>query len=367
MKQVYVIISVLSFLFVSCTCHVKEECLFGVDSVDDKKTVLSELIDSVEYIPLETMDASLLPALSKVLSVKNFIYASAETEIMKFDEKGKYVGKLSKLGNGPHDYLSINDYDVILHNGKTEIWVCHQKGISCYHAEDFSFLRLIPLKIPVLHFKYVSDDVIIIQTSGEYSFCLCDYNGVVRNKFLPNDPANLSHSLMQFIDTGKGVLCILAATDEAVYYNRHSDSLELLRYVRGIDNVLTRNDNRDYMERYGYLEYPKKVERDFVNIVTIRKKGDETMLFLRSGKGEKVLISKGGSSEWNSYDIYPSPSIENDILDGLNVRYLLTMASCDSDDSFIMSMPASMLTGTSVNGKVVDAEDNPVIIKYQLK
>ena len=61
MKQVYVI-SVLSFLFVSCTCHVKDECLFRVDSIEDKKTVLSELIDSVEYIPLETMDVSLFPA-----------------------------------------------------------------------------------------------------------------------------------------------------------------------------------------------------------------------------------------------------------------------------------------------------------------
>ena len=60
------------------------------------------------------------------------------------------------------------------------------------------------------------------------------------------------------------------------------------------------------------------------------------------------------------------PTIENDLLTGLDVRYLLTMSSCDSDDAFMMSIPAHMLAGALVNGKVIDAEDNPILIKYQL-
>ena len=365
MKSVY-IISVVLFFFTSCSRHVKNECLFQMNHVEDRKIMLSELIDSVEYVPLETVDSSLLPALSKLLYVRDFIYASADMEIMKFDNKGKFIGKLSEFGNGPQDYLNINDYDIVLRDSEVEIWVCHQKGISRYNAEDFSFLGLISLDIPVLHFKYVSDDAIIIQTSGEHSFCLCDKNGVVRNEFLSNDPANLSHSLMQFIETEDGIFCILANTDEALYYNKQSEGLELIHYVGGIDNVLTRDDNRAYMERYGYLVHPQKVAQDFVNIVTFRKKGNCSMFFLRSGKGEKVLINKNGDDEWESYDIYPNPTIENDLLTGLDVRYLLTMSSCDSDDAFMMSIPAHMLAGALVNGKVIDAEDNPILIKYQL-
>ena len=54
-------------------------------------------------------------------------------------------------------------------------------------------------------------------------------------------------------------------------------------------------------------------------------------------------------------------------MEGLNVRYFLSMASCDSDNSFIMSVPAVMIAGSSVNGRIVDEEDNPIVIKYQLK
>ena len=341
--------------------------MFQVAHIVDMECNLSELLDSVEYIPLETNDNSLLSGLSKILFIKDYIYASSQQEVMKFDGNGRFIGKLSKFGNGPQDYYSINDYDIVLRNGNEEIWVGHQNGISCYDAENFSFLGMIPLGVPVLHFKYLSDNTIIIQTSGEYSFCLCDKNGVSRNYFLPNDPANLSHSLMQFVMSEDGVFNILAGTDEAVCYNEKSDSLELVRYINGIDNILTRDDNRIYMEKYGFLEQPRKVSQDFVNVVTFRKKGNNSILFLRSGKGEKMLVNRGKGYEWESYDIYPKPTISNNLLEGLDVRYLLTMASCDSDKSFMMSVPAYVLSGVSVNGQIIDDEDNPVIVKYKLK
>ena len=367
MKRMFIMCTVLFFL-VSCKEQTKNgNGLFQLNHVVETEADLSDLLDSVEYIPLETNDESLLPGLSKLLNVKDCFYASAGTEVMKFDRTGRFIGKLSMMGNAPQDYLSINDYDIVSRNGKEEIWIAHQRGISCYNATDFSFLKSIPLDVSVLHFKYVSDDSIIIQTSGDYSFCLCNMEGVLRNEFLPNDPANLSHSMMQFVDSDNGSFCILAGTDEAVHYNGSQDCLELLRYIEGIDNVLTRSDNKEYMDKYGYLEYSQKVAQDFVNVVTFRQKGGNNVFFLRSGSGEKMLINRKGNDGWESYDIHPNPSINNDLLEGLNVRYLLTMASCDSDDSFIMSVPANMVAGASVNGKVVDEEDNPIIIKYQLK
>ena len=134
-----------------------------------------------------------------------------------------------------------------------------------------------------------------------------------------------------------------------------------------LDRGYFSRENIRYMDKYGYLEYSQKVAQDFVNVVTFRQKGGNNVFFLRSGSGEKMLINRKGNDGWESYDIHPNPSINNDLLEGLNVRYLLTMASCDSDDSFIMSVPANMVAGASVNGKVVDEEDNPIIIKYQLK
>ena len=103
------------FFLISCTEQSKtEKGLFQLNHIVEKKANLSDLLDSVEYIALETTDESLLPGLSKLLCVKDNFYASAETEVMKFDSNGRFIGKLSMLGNGPQDYLSINDYDIVL-------------------------------------------------------------------------------------------------------------------------------------------------------------------------------------------------------------------------------------------------------------
>ena len=84
-------------------------------------------------------------------------------------------------------------------------------------------------------------------------------------------------------------------------------------------------------------------------------------------KDEKMLVRRGNGNEWESYMLHPKASIESDLLPGMNVRFLVTAVSCDSDDSFICCVHAPSLAGTEINGKVIDEEDNPVIVKYRIK
>ena len=340
--------------------------MFQLDEVKETNNSMSELLTSVEYIPLETNDSCLLDALSKQLYVRDYVYASSGAEIMKFDNRGKFVGKLSCLGNAPFEYVSIKDFDVVYREGNTEIWVAHPKGISRYNAETFDFMGLISLSCPVTHLKYVSDGTIVLQTASDYTFCLCDITGKIRNEFLEKDPANLSHGLLQFIPMpGGDVYCVLAGTDEAVRYNAELDTLELVRYVSGVGSILTRDINREYMNRYGYLNQPSETAKNFCSVVTFREKSGKTLLFLRTPKDERLLVKNADG--WDSYLIHPESPIENDLLPGVSPRFLLTLASCDAENCFIQSIPASMLDGMEINGKLIGSEDNPVIMKYLIK
>ena len=359
----------LTMMWSACSSIEKEpQTLFHFEKMNEKSCKLSELLTDVEIIPLETNDSSLLDVQAKYLAIKGSIYASSMNEIFKFDEKGKFVGKLSRIGQGPGDYTSINDYEVVSRSGKLEIWIAHNRGISRYDEKTLAYLDMIPTRSSIESFTYISDETIIVKTTEEYTFHLCNMEGTFRHTFLKRDPANLTVQLLPFIEMDGHKFYCIDQTDEAVVYNEQTDSLELLKYASGnIDKLLTRKDNQEYMERYGYLEQTGKVEETFTRLVTVRRRGDASIAFLRSPKDEKMLVRRGNGNEWDSYMLHPKASIESDLLPGMNVRYLITAVSCDSDDSFICCVHAPSLAGTEINGKVIDEEDNPVIVKYRIR
>lgn len=367
MKKIALLLSLISILF-SCS-EVKEKkeekILLQVGKVQEKKCKLSELLESVELIPLETTDSCLIGGnRNKNIVYKESVYICSGEEIFKFHKDGKFIRKLSGLGNGPSDYLSINDFDVIERNNNVEVWISHSKGISRYDDVTFDFLGIIKTEYAPLQFKYLSDEIIVLVTPGEFSFHLCDITGKIRDGFLPNDPANLEHGIVQFVRIEQKLFYPLAQTDEAITYNEETDKLEVVKYIDGIKGLLTREDNREYMERYGYLAQPKKVEETFQRIVTFRQAGNKTVFFIRSPKDERIFIGRG-NNEWDSYVCYPEPTIENDLFPpGVSPRFMLYMVSCDCDNAFLGCLSASDLAGTTVNGKVINEEDNPVLIKY---
>lgn len=353
----------------ACSVVEKEsKTLFQFDKINDKSCKLSELLKDVEYIPLETNDSCLLGDLVKYLVCDGTVYASSNNEIFKFDVKGKFVGKLSKIGQGPADYVMINDFEVVSREGRLEIWIAHNKGISRYSEDSFDFLGMIPTRCTILAFTYISDETIVLKTIEDYTFHLCNMEGVFRNAFLERDPANLSVSPLPFIEIDGRKLYPVDQTDEAVVYNERTDSLELLRYASGnIDNLLTRKNNQEYMEMYGFLDQPTKIAETFTRVVTVRRRDNASVAFLRSPNEEKMMVCRDGGNEWDSFLIHPESSIENDLLPGLNVRFFISAFSCDCDDSFLFSVPAMTLTGAEINGRIISEEDNPILIKYRIK
>ena len=134
----------LTMMWSACSSIEKEpHTLFHFEKMNEKSCKLSELLTDVEIIPLETNDSSLLDVQAKYLAIKGSIYASSMNEIFKFDGKGKFVGKLSRIGQGPGDYTSINDYEVVSRSGKLEIWIAHNRGISRYDEKTFAYLRIV--------------------------------------------------------------------------------------------------------------------------------------------------------------------------------------------------------------------------------
>lgn len=98
------------FLFFSCA-----EGSEKIDLLKDKgELLLSSIGDSITYIPLETNDECLIGGIAKAIYEENIIYLIDPMNkcIWLFNDKGKFVSQLSKLGQGPGEYIGLETFTV---------------------------------------------------------------------------------------------------------------------------------------------------------------------------------------------------------------------------------------------------------------
>jgi hypothetical protein len=77
---------------------------------DDQKIDLTEFIDSVRFIRLETNDECLIGRIQNVIYYDGIYYIQDNfaSSVFAFDETGKFIFKICKKGRGPGEYIKIS-------------------------------------------------------------------------------------------------------------------------------------------------------------------------------------------------------------------------------------------------------------------
>ena len=88
------------------------------------KLMLGDLVENVEYIPLETNDNCLIGVVTRYDVSKNYIlvYCGKSKSVYLFRRNGDFVRQISSLGQGPEEYIGI--YDVFIDENKNELILC---------------------------------------------------------------------------------------------------------------------------------------------------------------------------------------------------------------------------------------------------
>jgi len=110
------VISIFCSLLILTSCHQeKKTSLTTIDILDGLKTEkefrLSEIVDNVEYVKLETTPESLLPQFCNFQIGQKYIIAYQRQEpawIKLFDREGHFLRNIGQEGKGPLEYLSIS-------------------------------------------------------------------------------------------------------------------------------------------------------------------------------------------------------------------------------------------------------------------
>jgi len=126
----------LTMFFIS-GCNERKEFEYGridlkTGFTEKSYFLLTDVADDIEYVFLETNDSCLMADIYKVLydPPYYFIKDYRGYSIFIFDETGKYANTISSLGQGPQEYICIDDFTV--HNNLLYILDRDQKKILKY-------------------------------------------------------------------------------------------------------------------------------------------------------------------------------------------------------------------------------------------
>ena len=112
---------------------------------------LSDIIESIEYIPLETTDESLVGGVGfspRSFDISdNYIVVSCrmQTQVFLFSRDGRFIRRIGRQGQGPGEYTGV--FGVFIDEGRNRIFVMgshYQEGALIYNLTTGEFVENIP-------------------------------------------------------------------------------------------------------------------------------------------------------------------------------------------------------------------------------
>lgn len=167
------------------------------DSEIDKQYKASDIFADITLIPLETTDESIIGTVNKMAIIDSVIYVldKKSKSILLFDMQGRFISKIGKRGNGPGEYVYLDDFtvlknkDILIADAETRRLLHFKNDGTPYKTYSLSFFAdaVEPL----------NDTLIVIGGSGfdDRVIIWNITNEKVENSFIKYD---IKHSLRIF-------------------------------------------------------------------------------------------------------------------------------------------------------------------------
>lgn len=126
---------------------------------DAKQTTkdFSGIVQSVEYVVLQTEEQQVMGRIDKIFVDDNLIYVGdyKAQKILVFDREGYQLKVLAKQGRGPGEYLGIQSFSV--NNNSLYVMDVVMDKILEYDSNSLEFVRSFPLPVPAWDFATLTN------------------------------------------------------------------------------------------------------------------------------------------------------------------------------------------------------------------
>lgn len=231
------IMLLLAFLLVTMMgCHKGEDIVehtihFDLDKVE--KMNMSEFVDSIFVIPLATNDCSLIKNVVGLSFVGDRLYINDnQTNILSFDCEGNLLYSTAKLrGNGPNEYFACIAFN-ILENGNLEVFDGMKHRLLEYDS-NLSYVSSCELSeeiLPASNFLRASNDICIIEDVNSLKFYSLKNKGVIKVISLPWKKGLSSITRNAGLKKQNGEIYYSMRTPNRILYKVDVEKMRLLPY-----------------------------------------------------------------------------------------------------------------------------------------
>jgi hypothetical protein len=344
----------------------------GIIAIDLQQAVNMSYMSSMEQlevIPLETNDSCFIGKshIMRMDSNHIFIVDDQTQEIFIFTASGKFISKISGVGQGPGEYLRIDD--IRLHPVTNNIIILdgtQYKIVEYTKTGRFVSEKKFPIKMQVDKFSYTMDSQFIFSSgllfsedSLKYSIFILSENFECTSKLFPyKETTSFIISPRQVLQKVNGQLYYLPVYSQTLYSISDQESIAQYTYSFGkhdmnkkmlldypIDNPFKLLDN---LERSKYIYFFN------LNITTHQILAD----FIYKGIPYFHVYNLEDKSQKLFYD---------ETMKECNATIIpLTIA----DDKFVSlilpdQIDALVKSNPMIHIDSLDEMDNPIVIKYK--
>ena len=338
--------------------------------------------DSVLIVPLETKDNCLIGEITYLVYQDHKIYIADNLSkaVYVFDEKGKLLSTLRKVGNGPEEYLDISAFTV--HDSQLLVYDNMKRKIFFYQ-EDGNFLyEKDASTVWCMEMFCLGDDLYLLNDNGKTAmgyFCLFQLSPEKENNeiktFLPFEYQNYIQWIIDRYSAPNGNEALFTVWPFDVLYEVKSGEAKAAYTVDFGDKRLP----EEYIYGDGYTAIKVAQQDNYVMGINTVQQTDRYIFMTCSYNGTKTIIyDKETGKEFTAVRFY------NKNLGGsafmmswttMQNGYMVTyrnmadwvfegQAGCDWDkENFASEYTREMFK----KFQKMNSEDNPVIIIQKIK
>lgn len=225
-SKLLAVILVLGSICITNSCSEKKNDAASVEksmtlvpvTIKDVKTFYGfyDIVSDVKFLPLETTDSSLIGSIGKIKFFEHYIlvFDGSTRSIFIFDDKGKYVNKINRVGRGPYEYNRIKDFCVHPVTGDISVLTDENKIlVFSFDLKKCTSCKNNQIKACAIE-RFRNGNYAFASSLYDANVYVTDSNMNILKKGLPNPIPNSGVNLSSFSKFGDTVLCRVPT-----YYN----------------------------------------------------------------------------------------------------------------------------------------------------
>lgn len=241
MKTFHIILSFSFLTLIACTKKTEgNHPALHINIKAEMDVSVFDLFEKIEIIPLETSKESLINDVNQVAYFDNrfFVFDHRAMRLLIFDTKGKHLGDVGKLGDGPGEYFNIGDFAIDKHRNIISI-LSNIGSINNYDLNGAFIDNYQTNNTPGVYHKFLpsSDNDFVLWNNLTQTLSLYSYKTNSLTKTLYQEESDIEFSGDVLYEFDNEIYFTRSMSNEVYKLNKAQDLELAYKWDLGIKNI----------------------------------------------------------------------------------------------------------------------------------